>query len=121
MGHWRDGGIGNMAGSDDRDASEFTLLEKLAVLAGHSKTDAAFDVAAVADEAFNAIQGMAAVQQVFSAKLLQLDEITTMGRDAEHLLVDTLINLAEEQITAGRPVAEVFASTRKSLQLMRTD
>lgn len=33
MAHWRDGGIGNMAGSDDRPIEEFTLLEKLAVLA----------------------------------------------------------------------------------------
>lgn len=29
MAHWRDGGIGNMAGSDDRPLSEWTLLEKL--------------------------------------------------------------------------------------------
>lgn len=33
MGHWRDGGIGNMAGSDDRPIEEWTLLEKLAELA----------------------------------------------------------------------------------------
>ena len=56
MGHWRDGGIGNMAGSDDRNASEFTLLEKLAVLAGYSRTDAKFDVAEVAGEAFAFIE-----------------------------------------------------------------
>lgn len=30
MAHWRDGGIGNMAGSDDRPIEEWTLLEKLA-------------------------------------------------------------------------------------------
>lgn len=56
MAHWRDGGIGNMAGSDDRDASEFTLLERLAVLAGYSKTDAKFDVAEVAHAAWNFIE-----------------------------------------------------------------
>lgn len=33
MAHWRDGGIGNMAGSDDRPIEEWTLLERLA--AGH--------------------------------------------------------------------------------------
>lgn len=56
MAHWRDGGIGNMAGSDDREAEEFTLLEQLAVIAGHSKTDAQFDVAGVADAAFEEIR-----------------------------------------------------------------
>jgi hypothetical protein len=45
-----------MAGSDDREAEEFTLLERLAVIAGHSKTDAQFNVADVADEAFDEIQ-----------------------------------------------------------------
>jgi hypothetical protein len=34
MAHWRDGGIGNMAGSDDRPIKEWTLLEKLAEIAG---------------------------------------------------------------------------------------
>jgi hypothetical protein len=29
MAHWRDGGIGNMAGSYDDPVSEWTLLEKL--------------------------------------------------------------------------------------------
>lgn len=33
MAHWRDGGIGNMAGSDDRPIEEWTLLEKLASIA----------------------------------------------------------------------------------------
>lgn len=33
MAHWRDGGIGNMAGSDDRPIEEWTLLEKLNELA----------------------------------------------------------------------------------------
>lgn len=33
MAHWRDGGIGNMAGSDDRPIEEWTLLEKLADVA----------------------------------------------------------------------------------------
>lgn len=30
MAHWRDGGIGNVAGSDDRPVKEWTLLERLA-------------------------------------------------------------------------------------------
>jgi hypothetical protein len=29
MAHWRDGGIGNMPGSDDRPIEEWTLLERL--------------------------------------------------------------------------------------------
>lgn len=33
MGHWRDFGIGNMPGSDDRPIEEWTLLEKLAEIA----------------------------------------------------------------------------------------
>lgn len=33
MAHWRDGGIGNMPGSDDRPIEEWTLLEKLAFIA----------------------------------------------------------------------------------------
>lgn len=33
MVHWRDGGIGNMAGSDDRPFDEWTLLERLAAAA----------------------------------------------------------------------------------------
>lgn len=33
MPHWRDGGIGNMPGSDDRPIEEWTLLEKLNELA----------------------------------------------------------------------------------------
>lgn len=33
MSHWRDGGIGNMSGSDDRPIEEWTLLEKLAEIA----------------------------------------------------------------------------------------
>lgn len=34
MSHWRDGGIGNMPGSDDRPIEEWTLLEKLAEIKG---------------------------------------------------------------------------------------
>lgn len=33
MAHWRDGGIGNVPGSDDRPIEEWTLLEKLAAAA----------------------------------------------------------------------------------------
>jgi hypothetical protein len=33
MAHWRDGGIGNMPGRDDRPVEEFTLMEKLRSLA----------------------------------------------------------------------------------------
>lgn len=33
MGHWRDGGIGTMVGSDDRPFEEWTLLERLAAAA----------------------------------------------------------------------------------------
>lgn len=29
MAHWRDGGIGNMAGSDDRPIEEWTVMERL--------------------------------------------------------------------------------------------
>ena len=34
MGHWRDGGIGNVPGSDDRPIEEWTLLERLASIGG---------------------------------------------------------------------------------------
>ena len=65
MAHWRDGGIGNMAGSDDRPAEEFTLLEKLAVLARYSKTDAQFCPVEVAQDAFEFIEEItAAVRKV---------------------------------------------------------
>lgn len=60
MAHWRDGGIGNMAGSDDREAEEFTLLERLTVIAGHSKTDAQFDVAGIAQDAWDFIEPLTA-------------------------------------------------------------
>lgn len=81
MAHWRDGGIGNMAGSDDREAEEFTLLERLTVIAGHSRTDAQFNVADVAQEAFNFIEPITAAERLSGhAELIkELRERTILG------------------------------------------
>jgi hypothetical protein len=57
MGHWRDGGIGNMAGSDDRPIEEWTLLEKLAAIAGvRGATLWADELPGIAQEAFDFIE-----------------------------------------------------------------
>jgi hypothetical protein len=56
MAHWRDGGIGNMAGSDDRPIEEWTLLEKLVFLTGTTRApQVTFDIKKVAQEAFDEI------------------------------------------------------------------
>lgn len=58
MGHWRDGGIGNMAGSDDRPVSEWTLLERLNNLAAwvHQTGATARDIEFLTQEAANEIE-----------------------------------------------------------------
>lgn len=63
MGHWRDGGIGNMAGSDDRPFDEWTLLEKLSALSGHSAWPLPIQISEggpIAQEAFDFIEPMTA-------------------------------------------------------------
>lgn len=56
MAHWRDGGIGNLPGSDDRPVRQFTVLEKMAVLlAGQSRGTSLFDEHLVMEQAFDEI------------------------------------------------------------------
>ena len=75
MAHWRDGGIGNMAGSDDRPIAEWTLLEKLRAIAGMRKgADRAFreELPQIAEEAFDFIELVTrASRQVTAAPLPQ--------------------------------------------------
>lgn len=71
MAHWRDGGIGNMLGSDDRPIKEWTLLEKLNELASTpmgapiprclgGSTNIALPMSKIASEAFDEIQRLRA-------------------------------------------------------------
>ena len=95
MGHWRDGGIGNMAGSDDRLAEEFTLLERLAVIAGNSKTDEQFNVADVADDAFEEIERL---REANDGSLLSL---VIEWRDArEAFFVGVVTNASDDKRAA---------------------
>jgi hypothetical protein len=76
MAHWRDGGIGNMAGSDDRPIEEWTLLEKLAEIAdavkggpiprcmlGEAHDDWATPLKAIAQEAFDEIERLRTLEK----------------------------------------------------------
>jgi hypothetical protein len=85
MAHWRDGGIGNMAGSDDRPIEEWTLLEKLAALAADDSAGVhpcmqhpygwGVALAAIAKEAFDEIQGLNALLDTVTTRLNALSDV----------------------------------------------
>lgn len=52
MAHWRDGGIGNMMGSDDRPFEEWTLLERLSWLTEETRSP---QITEIAQQAFDEI------------------------------------------------------------------
>lgn len=108
MGHWRDGGIGNMAGSDDREAEEFTLLEQMAVLLGHSKTDALFDANRVMDEAFNFIEALTAAARrgeplpmPWAWQLIETAPIEPYKPDSYNAPFRCLVQLERGYVTEG--------------------
>lgn len=78
MAHWRDHGIGNMAGSDDRPFGEWTLLEQLASAAegkvyGMSPDD-------LAQAAFDEIQRLRAIID------RDIETLTIIAGDADRLI-----------------------------------
>lgn len=100
MGHWRDGGIGNMAGSDDRPIEEWTLLEKLADVATapvgavdrpyvmRAPGDWATPLKALAQAAFDEIQRLRGVDtKLRLTERHYRDALDQMG--AEWLPIDT--------------------------------
>jgi len=70
MAHWRDGGIGNMAGHDERPFEEWTLLEKLAAIADVRKGGMKIfvnELPDVAQEAFEFIEAVTRMSRQVTA------------------------------------------------------
>jgi hypothetical protein len=67
MGHWRDGGIGNLPGIDERPFEEWTLLEKLHAIADVRKGLLKMfepDLPDIAQEAFDFIEAVTRVSRL---------------------------------------------------------
>lgn len=106
MAHWRDGGIGNMPGSDGRPIEEWTLLEKLNEIAsstpsgspmprclgGAGVIDWAAPLGKIASEAFNEIQRLHGVETNLRDALILLgetrDEVTRLAGEVRQLADD---------------------------------